>query len=395
MIQGPPPPTVKDSTIPRVLAIFGIICAVLMTVAVLSVRNINRAVTTSDWVNNTHAVINELAGLSASLQAGEGNLRLHALTGDPRDQAACRRSYAQMSDQLEVVKALTRGEQALHQRILGLEAPANARAQFARDVMTARMEDRTADAAALLAADAGRDPLIPILAEIDKLKTGYMDLLAGRDKAAYLQAETTRWTVWTGVGINFALLGGAGWLMISDIKFRRKAAAALEEANVNLETRVRERTAELSAANGQLSVENLQHRWANHSLEHQLRYDQFLFNSISDLVMVITKAGNISRLNPAVSHLSGWDAVELINRPLAEFVQLAPQPGDTRAGEPDPVGRAMQDGHDLRERPATLRDRDAREHPVRLALFPLRDGNKVVGGVVTMRTLDTTKQAGT
>ncbi len=384
----------KDKTVPRVLALFALICAVLFTVAVVSVRNINRAVISSDWVNNTNAVINELAGLAASLQAGEGNLRLFALTGDPRDQAACRQSYAEMADQLEVVLALTREEASLHQRIQTLETAAGARAAFAQEIMTVRAEGREAAAAALLAADSGRAPLIPILTEINKIKTEYMDLLAARDKVAYLQAQTTRWTVWTGVGINFALLVGAGSLMISDIRFRRKAAAALEEANAHLETKVKERTAELSTANEQLTVENLQARWARQSLEHQLRYDHLIINSISDLVMIITKAGNITRLNPAVSHLTGWDAPSLINRPLADLVQLAPLAGDTRAVAADPVGRSMQDGRDLRERPAVLKDRDGREHPVQFSVFPLRDGNKVVGGVVTMRTLDAAKPAG-
>lgn len=378
----------KDQTIPRVLALFALICVVLIAVAVHAVRNVNRAVAASDWVNATNAAINELSGLAASLQAGEGSLRLFAQSADPRDQAACRQAYADTTDHLEVLKALTRSDEARHPRILRLETQALARAGFARQVMKTKVAGQHGEVLAMLAADTGSAELNDVMRETAKLKTEYLDLLAERDMAAYLQAQTTRWTVWTGVGINFALLGGAVWIMYRDIRFRRQAAAALEQANARLEVRVKERTAELSAANDQLSLENLERRWANQALEHQLRYDRLIIDSISDLVLVVTKAGNISRLNPAVSHTSGWDATALINRPLSELVRPAPAADGRAPLVADPIDRAMRDGRDLRDLPALLRDRAGADHPVVLTLYPLRDANKVVGGVATLRPVN-------
>ncbi len=375
----------KDQTIPRVLALFALICAVLIAVAALAVRNINRAEVTSDWVNGTHAVINELTGLAATLQAGEGNLRLYAQSGDPHDQAACRQTYARMTDHLEVVKALTRAEPARHERVLQIETGANARANFARELMKVRSEGRAETVFSLLAADTGSAALDAILHDINKLKAETMELLAARDHTAYRQAQTTRWTVWTGVGLNFILLAGATWIIFRDIRIRREAAAALQQANAQLELRVAERTADLTKVNESLSVENLERQWANLALEHQLHYDNLIINSITDLVLVVTKAGNISRLNSAVSLFTGWDATDLVNRPLQDFIQIRTAPGSALVA--DPIGRAMQDGRDLREQPATVRDRQGGSHPVQLTVYPLRDGNKVVGGILTMRTI--------
>ncbi len=374
--------TVKDKTIPRILALFALIGVVLVLIAVHAVRNINRSVTSSDWVNGTHATINEYSDLAASLESGEAHLRLFALSGDAADQAATRQAYAGVADHFEVIKAYARDDAAQTQRILRLETAANARADFARQVMTARKAGQTDVVRTLLAADTGNAALSEILREIDKLKTETMALLAGRDQAAYLQAQTTRWTMWAGVILNFVLLAGAAGLIFSDIRLRRSAAAALEQANLTLDAKVRERTADLTAANADLSVQNLERRWANQALEHQLRYDRLIINSISDLVFVMTKASNISRINPAVTHLTGWSAQDLVNRPLQEIIRLLPA-GDAPLA--DPVVRAMQDGHDLRELSATIRNRRDQETPVTFTLFPLRDGNKIVGGIVVLK----------
>lgn len=375
----------KDHTIPRVLGLFALICVVLIALAVHAVRNVNRAVAASDWVNATNATINELAGLAAALQAGEGSLRLFAQGADPRDQAACRQAYADTADHLEVLKALTRSDEARHPRVLRLETQALARADFARQVMKTKAAGQHGEVLAMLAADTGSAELSEVLREIGKLKTESLDLLAARDQAAYLQAQTTRWTVWTGVALNFALLAGAAWIVYGDIRFRRRAAAALEQANAGLEVRVKARTAELTAANDQLTLENLERRWANQALEHQVRYDRLIIDAISDLVLVITKAGNISRLNPAVSHATGWDSPALINRPLVDLVRPAPSPDGRAPLVADPINRAMQDGRDLRDLPALLRNRHGAEQPVLLTLYPIRDANKVVGGVATLR----------
>ena len=375
----------KDQTIPRVLALFALICVVLIAVAVYAVRNVNRTVAASDWVNATHATVNELSSLAASLQVGEGCVRQFAQSADPRDQAACRQAYADTADHLEVLKALTRNDEIRHARVLRLETQALARAGFARQVLKTKVAGQHGEVLAMLATDTGTAELSDVLREIAKLKTEYLDQLAERDQAAYLQAQATRWTVWTGVCLNFALLAGAGWIMFRDIRFRRKAAAALEQANAHLEVRVKARTAELTAANDQLALENLERRWANQALEHQLRYDRLIIDSISDLVLVVTKVGNISRLNPAVSHVTGWDGPALINRPLAELIRPAPAPDGRAPLVSDPIGRAMQDGRDLRDLPVFLRDRQGGEHAVLFTLYPLRDANKVVGGVATLR----------
>lgn len=374
----------KDKTIQRILVFFAVISAVLIVIAIAAVRNISRSAASSDWVNHTHAVILESEALRSALQAADAAARTYAVTGDARDRAAGLTAVADAAEHLEVAKALTRAEPEQNQQFVRLEALAKQHGEFVRKLLAARQADNAEGVRALLAADAGGDALRGLQRGADKLKADEMALLADRDRAAFLQAQMTRWTVWLGVALDVLLLGGAAWLIKDDLASRRRAAAALQEANEQLEARVRERTAELAAANAQLSADNLERQWANQALEHQLRYSQLIINSISDLVIVLTKARNISRLNPAVTHLTGLEPAELINQPLSRLVRLAGQ--TTGAGTPliDPIAQALKDGRDLPEQAAVVTDKQGRQIPVRFTLFPLRDRDKVVGGVVTL-----------
>ncbi len=376
----------KDHFLRLVLGFFLVISAVLVFVAVLAVRNIDRTMATSDWVNQTHAIILEVEGAFSSSVAGDGALRTFVLTGTARDQAACREALSNSADHLEVTKALTRNAPAQREQVLRLESLLTKQADLARAVMAARQVG-SAEALRALEAAAAEPGISDIRRVVEKITSDEMALLAERDTASYRQAQTTRWTVWTGVVVQFLFLAGVAWLIRDDRAARQRVAATLREANEKLELRVRERTAELATSNERLATENLERRWSIQALEHQVHYNQLIINSINDSVFVLTKSLNISRVNPAVSHLTGWEPTELINLPLSRIVQLLPDPAAGAVPLTDPVARALKEGHDLRHRAATIEDkRGARKH-VRFTLFPLRDRDKVVGGVAILEEM--------
>lgn len=383
----PPPVDGSDPAFRRVLVVFALIMAVLVTVVVVSIRNLNRSVATADWVNHTHAVVGEAAAIVSSLDAAEGALRTYLLTGDRRDQAAYQEAYAGLAEHVDVTRALVRGEPDAAESFAKIETLLEDRAGFARAVARAKQSGSPEELAKLLAADADRGGIHEIRRLIQRLTLDQTNLLAARDRAAFAQAETTRWSVVAGLVFDLLLLGGAAWLIRDDLAARRRAAAILSEANDRLETKVRERTAELAAKNEALVTQNLEDRWAQQAMEHQLRYNQLIINSIADLVFVVTKLVNISRINPAVVYLTGYESAELIDEPLARFVRLG---SGVPAGESpmfDPIARALQDGRDLRDQSAIVTDRHGRTQAVRFNLFPLRDRDKVVGGVVILQTL--------
>jgi PAS domain S-box-containing protein len=194
-----------------------------------------------------------------------------------------------------------------------------------------------------------------------------------------------RYTVWSGVALDVLLLAACAWFIRDDISARGRLAGALRESNAALEARVRERTAELASKNEELSTENLERQWSNQALDHQLRYNHLIIDSIHDLVFVLTRALNISRVNPAVTLLTGRSAAELVGIPLSRVARLADGPPGTAAPMVDPLAQALRNGRELRDMPAVLEDKQGRIVPGRLSMIPLRDRDKVVGGVITVQ----------
>jgi CHASE3 domain sensor protein len=378
---------VNDKTIRRVALFFVFIAAVLVAVAVLAVRSADRSVASNDWVNHTHAVILETEAVRSALLVGDGAMHTYVLTGDARDMRACREAMAGASENLDIAKALTRFEPDQNAQLAKIGALTDQRAEFVQGLLAARQANNMEAVRSMLAADAGGTAIRDIQGKIDNLKNGELSLLTDRDKASYLQAQATSWTVWTGVALDVLLLAGAAWLIRDDLAARRTAAKALEAANAGLEERVRDRTAELASANARLSNENLERRWAIQSLTHQLRYNHLIVDSISDLVLVLTTALNISRVNPAVVHLTGLEPSELVNQPLSRVVRLQSALQGADAPLRDPLAQALRDGKDLLKQPAVVEDKRGRQTQVLLSIFPLRDQDKVVGGVVTLQTL--------
>lgn len=371
----------KDNIIARVVILVLIMVAILMSVGTVAIGNVGKFIATLRWVDHTHAVINEGDGILTSLHAGDAALRTFLITNDARDQAAYREAYSDMVTHLSVAKALVKNEAKPKKRFDELEPLIQKHVDLARELVRSKQQGND-EPRKLLAADGGGESMRRIRKAISTIQEEQKELLTERDKESFSQAQTTRWTVISGLVVNFVLLAFASFLLTDDIAARKKAATAMAEANAQLEAKVKERTIELASSNESLRAENLERQWGNKSLEHQLRYSNLIINSINDLVFVLTKTLNITRINPAAAHLTGRDPKDLITTSLLSVVKLA---HDSDGGRPDLLQQALKEGREIQDLSVVLLTKGGRTIPHRLNLVPLRDRDKVVGAVVTLR----------
>lgn len=379
-----PAHTVKDSIERRIVAAFVVSVVILVVMAVTTVQNIRRSIASSDWVNHTHAVILEADAIVSSMHAGEAALRNYLLTADARDLAAARQAFSDMAEHLEVGKALTRMEPAQQRRFTQIEPLVARRVDFARQAVHARQQQNEQEVRRLAAADSADTTPQQIKEAMATLKRDEEALLHQRDEESFRSAQFTRWTVTAGLVLNVLLLVFSGWLIRDDLRARRLAASALQAANAQLETKVAERTRDLKASNEALELENLERLWQQQSLEHQLRYNQLVFDSLNDPVFVTTRTLNIARLNPAALRRAGREARELVGTPLRQVLRG----DDEAAGGPvlqERLIRALAEERELHDCPAVLVANSGQTTPVFINLFPVRDHGKIVGAVVTVR----------
>ena len=376
----------KDNLEKRVLRIFLVMIGVLLIVAIAAIHFRSQLVAARDWVNNIHAVILEVDGILSSLNAGDSALRSYLLTGNQRDQGSYRTAYNDMKTHLDVARALIRSDKTRLDMLQKLEELIGRRVDIARKVIETFEQKGLESARQFLRdADASGESFGDIQRQVQQLRAEHNRLLEGRDREAYLAAQSIRWTIFTGLSLDFVLLAFMGWLIRDDIAARRRAAAALEEANKHLEIKVQERTAELVTANKSLKLENLERQWSFQALDHQLRYHELIINSIGDLVFVISCALRINRINPAVVHQTKLDSLELIRRPITELLQLSTAGSTDATLTENSFSLALKENREIQEQNGTLWCKGGQALPIRFTLIPLRDQDKVVGGVLTVK----------
>jgi CHASE3 domain sensor protein len=372
-----------DKTFRTLLALFIVVAAILIGIVIVAVGNTNRAIRAATWVNHTHAYITEIDHALGALREAEGAVNAFLLSSDAGNQAIYRRAFGELAEHLAVAKALADDDELESKAIAALERSLLQRAERARELIAAHRSQDQSQLDALLSNDAEGLATMEISQMAQTIRVRQTNLLTERDQIAFNQDQVARNTVYLGAFFTLLILAGTFWFIRDDLAARRRANQLLAETNEQLESKVKERTAELEGANKNLRAENLESRWSNQALEHQLRYDGLIINSLSEPIIVITKALKVSRINPATLRATQRDNVELVDHPISDFIKLTPLPNETNPST-DPLAEALQYGFDLRDRQATLQVAGQPDQPIHINLFPLRDRDVVVGGVVTL-----------
>lgn len=103
---------------------------------------------------------------------------------------------------------------------------------------------------------------------------------------------------------------------LRDVSEQRQAAEALRRAHQELEDRVRERTAELAAANARLRAEIAERTRAEQALRESEELFRTVVDASKDAMVAVDGAGLIRVFNPAAEAMFGRSCAEMVGQPL-------------------------------------------------------------------------------
>jgi PAS domain S-box-containing protein len=106
----------------------------------------------------------------------------------------------------------------------------------------------------------------------------------------------------------------------------RRAAAGVQQLNLELERRVAERTAQLEDVNQALRKEIAERKRAENELRKQKEVFQRIFEDIPVMIGFVSKDGHIELVNPEWERTMGWTLAEIQESNREVFAEFFPDP---------------------------------------------------------------------
>jgi PAS domain S-box-containing protein len=166
---------------------------------------------------------------------------------------------------------------------------------------------------------------------------------------------------------------------------RKQARDALQSAHDALEARVKERTAELAAANVALRQEIEERKQAQEAIARAKQEWERTFDTVPDLIAIIDQDFRIVRVNKAMADRTGVRPGEAVGNPCHNLICL-------RGGPPSscPHAKLMADG---REHTVEVPDYRS-EGAFIVSATPFHDGDgRLIGSVYVARDISDYKRA--
>jgi signal transduction histidine kinase len=225
---------------------------VLVAISTASVILVNKSREDNAWVVHTVEVENQTNAPLLEIRRAEGAARGYLLTSGPEFLADHKEAVAAIIPELDKLAHLVSADPVQTQYVAKLRSAVELRlSQFAREIALVERGNRAGATALVREAAAGRTTtaIRDIADEMHREEDRLFALrTANADRSQRLASVVTL----AGSGLVVALAGVSVFLVRRSTRARDEAEAKLRDTNLNLETTVDERTADLREANDEI-----------------------------------------------------------------------------------------------------------------------------------------------
>jgi PAS domain S-box-containing protein len=198
------------------------------------------------------------------------------------------------------------------------------------------------------------------------------------------------------------LLGAASWGVLrrlalrpmeQEIARRERAETELRKAHDVLDQRVRERTAELQAANERLHAEIREREQAEAAIKGLSRQNALLLESAGEGIVGLDGECRVTFANPAAARMVGWDASDLGGQHLHVVVHHSKAFGEACPEEFCRLCTTSADSVAQQPLEEVFWRKDGSSFPVECTSTPIIENGRRTGVVVTFSDITERKRA--
>jgi signal transduction histidine kinase len=234
------------------IALLALAFAVLVAISVASVYWLQKARDDFAWVAHTLEVQDQISLAQVQLRRSESAERGYLLTGQPEFMEDFQEAAPRVMPLLKQLAELTRDNPSQQRAIAQIISLTEARLiQFHRVIDLAR-EQKFDEAREIIRQGGGRQVMIRIRDLAEEMRSGEHQLFLSRSATADRSQSLATIVTTTGSGLVLVLAGISIFLVRRSARARDKAEGQLRDSNLNLESTVDERTADLREANEEI-----------------------------------------------------------------------------------------------------------------------------------------------
>jgi PAS domain S-box-containing protein len=167
----------------------------------------------------------------------------------------------------------------------------------------------------------------------------------------------------------------------------------IQQHAIQLEQRVRARTADLTVANETLIAEIGERKRAETALRYQLDLTSTITDNTAEALFMMDSDGRVTFMNPAAEFLFGWREDELRGQILHERIHYQRPDGSPYPINECPLAATFSGGQPLRNHQDTFLHKDGRVIPVYCSNAPILVDGKITGAVLAVSDYTERKRA--